>query len=58
MPDTTERPERPAHPARPAPAQPRRHWLRRVGWFIVIWSASVTALGMVAYVIRLAVIPG
>lgn len=26
----------------------------RVGWFIAIWVASVVALGLVAYAIRLA----
>ncbi len=26
--------------------------LRRIGWFIVIWLASVTALAVVAMVIR------
>ncbi|WP_375264443.1 DUF2474 family protein [Planktotalea sp.] len=26
---------------------------KRVGWFIAIWLASVAALGLVAYAIRL-----
>jgi hypothetical protein len=29
----------------------------RVGWFIVIWLLSVAALGLVAFVIRLAILP-
>ncbi len=27
-------------------------WLRRVGWLILIWAASVAALGAVALVLR------
>ena len=26
--------------------------LRRVGWFVLIWLASVAALGVVAWVLR------
>ncbi|WP_299024136.1 DUF2474 family protein [uncultured Sulfitobacter sp.] len=29
--------------------------LRKLGWFIAIWVASVAALGVVAYAIRLAI---
>lgn len=29
--------------------------LKKVGWFIGLWIASVAVLGMVAYVIRLAI---
>jgi hypothetical protein len=29
-----------------------RLWLRRVGWLILIWAASVAALGAVALVLR------
>jgi len=29
-------------------------WTKRLGWFVLIWAASVTALGVVAYAIRLA----
>jgi hypothetical protein len=29
--------------------------LRRIGWFVAIWLASVLALGLVAYIIRLAI---
>lgn len=29
--------------------------LRKLGWFILIWLASVAALGVVAYLIRLAI---
>jgi hypothetical protein len=27
-------------------------WLRRVGWLVLIWAASVLALGIVASVFR------
>ena len=36
-----------AHPS--AGAQP---WLRRVGWLVLIWTASVLALGVVAGLFR------
>jgi len=29
--------------------------MRKFGWFIAIWIASVAALGVVAYAIRLAI---
>ncbi|MFK7871460.1 MAG: DUF2474 family protein [Roseobacter sp.] len=29
--------------------------LRKIGWFIAIWIASVASLGIVAYAIRLAI---
>lgn len=29
--------------------------IRRIAWFLAIWLASVTALGVVAYVIKLAI---
>jgi hypothetical protein len=29
-------------------------WTKRLGWFVLIWTASVTALGAVTYAIRLA----
>jgi hypothetical protein len=32
-------------------------WLSRTGWFILIWMLSVLALGIVAYAIRLAIVP-
>ncbi|MEQ6204504.1 DUF2474 family protein [Sulfitobacter sp. HNIBRBA2951] len=32
-----------------------RATLQRIGWFIAIWVASVAALGLVAYAIRLAI---
>lgn len=28
-------------------------WCRRVGWLVSIWLASVLALGLVAYLLRL-----
>jgi hypothetical protein len=31
--------------------EPRR-WLRRIGWMLLIWSASVAALGAVALGLR------
>jgi hypothetical protein len=30
-----------------------RRWLRRIGWMLLIWSASVAALGAVALGLRL-----
>ena len=32
---------------------PRRSWLRRLGWFALIWGLSVVALGLVAGLMRL-----
>ncbi|WP_093915474.1 DUF2474 family protein [Sulfitobacter marinus] len=34
-----------------------RNWLSRTGWFVLIWVLSVLALGIVAYAIRLAIVP-
>ena len=31
--------------------------LRKIGWFVAIWIMSVLALGVVAFVIRLAIMP-
>ena len=31
--------------------------IHKIGWFIAIWIASVAALGIVAYAIRLAIHP-
>lgn len=28
-------------------------WLRRVGWLVLIWAASVAALGVAAWLLRL-----
>jgi hypothetical protein len=36
-----------------APARGGMLWLRRVGWLLLIWAASVAALGVVAFAIRL-----
>ena len=33
------------------------NWLARTGWFVLIWVLSVLALGIVAYAIRLAIVP-
>jgi hypothetical protein len=33
--------------------EPARPLLRRLGWFVLIWAVSVTALAMVAWLIRL-----
>ena len=35
----------------------RRKWLSRTGWFVLIWLASVGLLGLVAYGIRLMIVP-
>jgi hypothetical protein len=29
-------------------------WLRRLGWFAALWMAGVAALGLVAWVLRVA----
>jgi hypothetical protein len=31
--------------------------LKKIGWFVALWIMSVLALSIVAYVIRLAIIP-
>ena len=31
--------------------------LKRLGWFVLIWLLSVAALSIVAYAIRLAIMP-
>jgi hypothetical protein len=30
-------------------------WAKRLGWFVLIWAASVAALGVVAWLIRLTI---
>lgn len=35
--------------ARPA----LRLWLRRIGWLVALWAASVAALGLAAWLMRL-----
>jgi hypothetical protein len=30
-----------------------RSWLQRIGWLVLIWSASVLALGIVAALFRI-----
>ena len=37
-----------AAPTQQACASESPHWLRRVGWLILIWLISVLALGIVA----------
>lgn len=34
-------------------SEPHDAWWKKVGWLILIWTASVAALGVVAYGIRL-----
>lgn len=31
----------------------RNEWLRRVGWLVLIWTASVAAMGIAAFFFRL-----
>jgi hypothetical protein len=33
--------------------QTRTFWLRRIGWMVLIWAASVAALGALALAFRL-----
>ncbi len=35
-----------------------RHWFGRIGWFVVIWVASVLLLAVVAYGIRAVIFAG
>ena len=35
-----------------APASGGRLWVRRVGWFIMLWTVSVVALAVVADLLR------
>jgi Protein of unknown function (DUF2474) len=30
----------------------RKPWLRRIGWLVLIWTASVATLGVVALILR------
>ncbi|MBI1404096.1 MAG: DUF2474 family protein [Porphyrobacter sp.] len=42
--------------APPEPPPERPLW-QRLAWFVGIWAASVAALGVVAYIIRLWIAP-
>ncbi|WP_378941758.1 DUF2474 domain-containing protein [Mesorhizobium sp. ANAO-SY3R2] len=35
-----------------APPRPPVSWPKRIGWLVLIWAASVAALGVVAYLFR------
>lgn len=35
----------------------RSNWVSKTGWFVLIWVLSVLALGVVAYAIKLAIVP-
>jgi len=37
----------------PGPVAANPSWLRRVGWFVLLWAVSVLALGAVAVLIRI-----
>ncbi|RXZ33375.1 DUF2474 domain-containing protein [Oxalobacteraceae bacterium CAVE-383] len=37
----------------PQSAPGPRRWLRRIGWMVLIWSASVAALGAAALALKL-----
>jgi hypothetical protein len=32
-------------------------WLRRIAWFVAIWAASVSIVGLLAYALRAVVVP-
>jgi len=34
------------------------HWLKRAGWFVALWLASVALLAVIAYGIRLVIMSG
>ncbi|MGO4154450.1 DUF2474 domain-containing protein [Cupriavidus sp. YAF13] len=36
-----------------SPDGPPRPWLKRLGWMVLIWVASVAALGVAALLLRL-----
>jgi hypothetical protein len=36
-----------------APQQQRPSWWKRIGWLLLIYAASVSALGIVAWLFRL-----
>lgn len=36
----------------PAQDHARRPWLKRVGWLVLLWSAGVAGLGLIAWLIR------
>jgi hypothetical protein len=38
------------------PRPPRPVW-KRLAWFVAIWAGSVAALGVVAWLLRLAILP-
>ena len=38
--------------AHPSASAQKLKWLRRVGWLVLIWAASVLALGVVAGLFR------
>jgi hypothetical protein len=38
----------------PSVTDTRNKWLRRVGWLVLIWTASVAAMGIAAFLFRLA----
>ena len=35
----------------------RKPWLKRAAWFVALWVMSVVALGILAYGIRLMIMP-
>lgn len=37
----------------PSATDTRNKWLRRTGWLVLIWTASVGAMGLVAFFFRL-----
>lgn len=45
----------PAEPANTERSGSRTLW-QRLGWFVAIWVMSVTALGVVAYGIRMMIV--
>ena len=38
----------------PSATDTRNKWLRRAGWLILTWTASVAAMGLAAFFFRLA----
>lgn len=54
----TRRVRRPADHGAAAPEPDAKDgWAVRVGWFVLLWLASVASLGVVAFAIRAAIMP-
>jgi hypothetical protein len=39
--------------AQPVPDRSRLPWLKRIGWLVLIWAASVAAVALIALLLKL-----